>query len=41
MTTGELYSWIGVAGYEHHGCWRKEEKFGSSTNEVRGFTRMT
>jgi len=27
MTTRELYSSIGVSGYEHQGCWRKDGKF--------------
>ena len=27
MTTRELYSSIGVSGYEHEGCWRKDGIF--------------
>lgn len=27
MTTRELYSSIGVSGYEHQDCWRKDGKF--------------
>lgn len=27
MTTRELYSAIGVSGYEHQGCWRKDGAF--------------
>ena len=27
MTTRELYSSIGVSGYEHQGCWRKDGEF--------------
>ena len=27
MTTKELYSSIGVSGYEHQQCWRKDGVF--------------